>query len=165
MMMTAILFMGLLALLIALILGLSSARLGADEDSAVEQINQALPQIQCGQCGFAGCRPYAEALVAGKAALNQCPPGGETTIRELSRLLNRETLPPDPSFGIWQPGALAIIDEEACIGCALCLRACPVDAILGAAKYMHTVIEAECTGCELCIPACPVDCIELRIPV
>ena len=138
-----------------------SKRLEGDEDAAVERINRVLPQTQCGQCGFPGCRPYAAALLTGTAELNQCPPGGEATIQALSKLLDRPALAPDQRFGERRPGIVAIIDEEACIGCALCLQACPVDAILGAQNFMHTVIKSECTGCELCIARCPVDCIAM----
>lgn len=153
--------MGCLTLLAASALSFASARLDDNEDAAIEKIAQVLPQTQCGQCGFPGCRPYAAALLAGSAELNQCPPGGEATIQALSKLLDRPATPPDPHFGAQQPASVAVIDEDACIGCALCLQACPVDAILGAPQFMHTVIEAECTGCELCIAPCPVDCITL----
>ncbi len=160
-MITAILFMGCLTLLAAMALGFASARLDSNEDAAVERIERVLPQTQCAQCGFPGCRPYAAALLTGTAELNQCPPGGEATIQALSNLLDRPALPPDSRFGEYRPATVAVIDEDACIGCALCLQACPVDAILGAPQFMHTVIQAECTGCELCIAPCPVDCIAL----
>jgi electron transport complex protein RnfB len=161
---TAILFMGCLTLLTAVALGSVSARLDGNENAAIERIERALPQTQCAQCGFPGCRPYAAALLAGTAELNQCPPGGKTTIQALSNLLNRPALAPDAKFGEQRPGSVATIDEDACIGCALCLQACPVDAILGAPHFMHTVIRIECTGCELCIAPCPVDCIALVSP-
>jgi len=160
-MITAVLFMGCLALVAVMVLGSASTRLTANEDIAIERIERVLPQTQCAQCGFPGCRPYAAALLAGSAELNQCPPGGEATIQALSNLLDRPVLSPDPRFGECRTGAVAVIDEEACIGCALCLQACPVDAILGAPQFMHTVIRTECTGCELCIAPCPVDCIGL----
>ena len=160
-MITAILFMGCLTLLAAVALGSVSSRLDGNEDAAIERIERTLPQTQCAQCGFPGCRPYAAALLAGTAELNQCPPGGEATIQALSNLLDRPALPPDPQFGEHRSASVAVIDEDACIGCALCLQACPVDAILGAPQFMHTVIRDECTGCELCIAPCPVDCISL----
>ena len=126
-----------------------------------EKIDALLPQTQCRQCGFAGCRPYAEAIAAGRADINQCPPGGDVVVRDLATLLGVPFKPLDPAFGVNKPPAVAVIDEEICIGCTLCIQACPVDAIVGAAKVMHTVIAAECTGCELCIPPCPVDCIQM----
>ena len=129
----------------------------------IEAVNAALPQTQCGRCTFTGCKPYATALVDGVADIDHCPPGGNATARLLAELLNRPYKPVDPKFGITPPQPLvAWIDEEACIGCTKCIQACPVDAIVGASKFMHTVIAAQCTGCELCIPPCPVDCIYLR---
>ena len=127
----------------------------------VEQINAILPQTQCGKCGYAGCEPYANAIASGEADINQCPPGGETGIRKLAALLNREFKPLNPRFGMEKPLEIAVIDEQTCIGCRLCIEACPVDAIIGASKHMHTVITAYCTGCELCVPACPVNCIRM----
>jgi len=122
----------------------------------------ALPQTQCTRCGYPDCRGYAEAMAHGDAAIDRCPPGGADGIARLAAITGRSDLPPlDPACGHEGPRTLAVIDEPACIGCALCLKACPVDAILGAAKFMHTVITEHCTGCELCIPACPVDCISL----
>lgn len=128
-----------------------------------ERIDALLPQTQCGRCTFQGCKPYAAAIARGAADINQCPPGGERTVHELARLLGRAPRPVGAEFGIvrTQP-VVAWIDEAACIGCAKCIQACPVDAIVGAAKFMHTVLSRDCTGCELCIPPCPVDCIELR---
>lgn len=126
-----------------------------------ETIDAVLPQTQCGQCGYGACRPYAEAMAAGDAEINQCPPGGDEVIRELAQLLRREFKPLNRENGVHKPRALALIDEASCIGCALCLAACPVDAIIGSAKMMHTVIAGECTGCELCLPVCPVDCIHM----
>jgi electron transport complex protein RnfB len=127
----------------------------------VDRIDALLPQTQCRQCGYAGCRPYAEAVAAGSAAINQCAPGGDDGVRELATLLGVSCAPVDPRFGATKPPAVAIIDESLCIGCTLCIEACPVDAIVGAAKLMHTVIARDCTGCELCIPPCPVDCISM----
>ena len=125
------------------------------------RIDALLPQTQCRQCGYPGCRPYAEAVAGGRADINRCPPGGDDTIRELARLTGAPIKPLDPTCGTPAPPAVAVIDEEACIGCTLCIQACPVDAIAGATKLMHTVIAAECTGCGLCIPPCPVDCISM----
>lgn len=133
-------------------------------DSAAElarQIDQLLPQTQCRRCGYRGCRPYAEAIASGEADIDRCPPGGDATILELARLLQREPKPLDTTRGEHTPPLRAVIDEEACIGCTKCIQACPVDAIIGAAKQMHTVIADECTGCELCVPPCPVDCIAM----
>ena len=124
--------------------------------SLADRIDALLPQTQCRQCGFPGCRPYAEAVAAGSADINRCPPGGVETLRALSSLTGR---PVEPLQGVQKPPAVAKIDEPACIGCTLCIRACPVDAIVGAVNVMHTVIAAECSGCELCLPVCPVDCI------
>ena len=125
------------------------------------RIDALLPQTQCTKCGYDGCRPYAEAIAAGAADINQCPPGGDEGIARLARLLGREPLPLDPQNGVYRPPQVAVIDEAACIGCTKCILACPVDAIVGASKRMHTVIASWCTGCELCLPPCPVDCIAL----
>ncbi len=127
-----------------------------------DAIDALLPQTQCRQCGYGGCRPYAEAVAAGTATINRCPPGGTELIAELSALLGKPALPLDNALGEPGPPATAVIDEELCIGCTLCIAACPVDAIVGARRLMHTVISAECTGCALCLPPCPVDCIVLR---
>ncbi|HKX55704.1 MAG TPA: electron transport complex subunit RsxB [Xanthomonadales bacterium] len=153
----------LLGLLLGLGLGWAARRFRVEGDPVVEQINQILPQTQCGQCGYPGCRPYAEAIAKGQAEINQCPPGGNAGIEALAKLLGREPLQLNPENGQEKPRAVAVIDEQRCIGCTLCIQACPVDAILGAAKQMHTVIAAECTGCDLCLPPCPVDCIEMVI--
>ena len=128
----------------------------------IDQINAILPQTQCRQCGFQGCRPYAEAIASGSADINQCPPGGDEGINELAHLLGVNPKPLNPQFGQHKPKSVAFIIEEDCIGCAKCIAACPVDAILGAAKFMHTVIASECTGCELCVAPCPVDCIAMK---
>jgi Na+-translocating ferredoxin:NAD+ oxidoreductase subunit B len=163
-MFTAIAALGILAGLFGLLLGYSAIRFRVEGDPVADQINAILPQTQCGQCGFAGCRPYAEAIAAGEADINQCPPGGEAGIRALADLLGRDFKPLNAEHGEHKEKRVAIIDEQVCIGCTLCIQACPVDAILGAAKHMHTVIEKECTGCELCIEPCPVDCIHM-VPV
>ena len=126
-----------------------------------DRIDRLLPQTQCTRCGYPDCRSYATAIAAGSAAINQCPPGGAEGIRALARLLGRAELPLNPVHGVEAPRTLAWIREEECIGCTKCIQACPVDAILGAAKWMHTVIAELCTGCELCLPPCPVDCIDL----
>jgi electron transport complex protein RnfB len=129
--------------------------------TAASDIDALLPQTQCTRCGYSGCRPYAEAIAAGTAEINQCPPGGAATITALAALLGRPALPLNPANGAEEPPLVAQIDEEVCIGCARCLPPCPVDAIIGAHKYMHTVVLALCTGCELCIAPCPVDCITM----
>jgi electron transport complex protein RnfB len=127
------------------------------------RINDALPQTQCTRCGYPDCAGYAQAVADGEAGINQCPPGGAEGIERLALLTGRPALPLDPQFGTEGPRAMAVIDEAWCIGCTLCLDACPTDAIVGINKRMHTVIEAHCTGCELCIPVCPVDCISLEV--
>ncbi|MFK8031182.1 MAG: electron transport complex subunit RsxB [Gammaproteobacteria bacterium] len=141
-------------------------RFEAASDSVVESINALLPQTQCGQCNYAGCRPYAQAIAANEAPINQCPPGGETTLHELAALLGREAIPLNTDNGEQVPEKIAFIHEDVCIGCKKCILACPVDAILGAPKLMHTVIASECTGCDLCVEPCPVDCIDMiDVPV
>ena len=127
----------------------------------IDAIDALLPQTQCTKCGYQGCRPYAQAVAQGDADINQCPPGGAAGIRNLARLLGRAEKPLNPSNGAEQPRAAALIDESRCIGCLLCIEACPVDAIVGAAKCMHTVLTEFCTGCELCLAPCPVDCIDM----
>jgi electron transport complex protein RnfB len=128
------------------------------------RVDELLPQTQCTKCGYDGCLPYAEAIAAGKAGIDQCPPGGDAVIAKLAALLGRAAKPLNPAFGEYRPPQVALIDESLCIGCVKCIHACPVDAIVGASKLMHTVIAGWCTGCELCIPPCPVDCISL-VPV
>jgi len=128
----------------------------------VDRIDDALPQTQCRRCGYAGCRPYAEAIADGAADIDRCPPGGDETIAALAALLGRDALPLDISRGMPGPLRVAHIDEATCIGCTLCISACPVDAIIGAPRRMHGVLTAACTGCELCVAPCPVDCITLR---
>ena len=126
-----------------------------------DAIDATLPQTQCTRCGYPACRPYAQAIASGEADFNQCPPGGQAGIVKLSALLGRDPKPLNPANGAEGPLQLAFIDEAACIGCTLCIQACPVDAILGASKQMHTVIASLCTGCELCVAPCPVDCIAM----
>ncbi|MDX1490416.1 MAG: electron transport complex subunit RsxB [Pseudohongiellaceae bacterium] len=133
---------------------------GKAQEQWIERINGVLPQTQCGQCGYSGCRPYAQALSQGEA-INKCPPGGAATINRLSNLLARESVPLDPIHGVESERKIAYIREADCIGCTKCIQACPVDAILGASKRMHTVIVSECTGCDLCVEPCPVDCIDM----
>jgi len=160
-MLVAIAIFTLLAAIFGLILGYSARRFHVEGDPIAEQIDHLLPQSQCGQCGFPGCRPYAEAIAAGAVEINKCAPGGETVMVALADLLGRDPVPLDAAIAGEQPKLVAVIDEARCIGCTLCLQACPVDAILGAAKHMHTVIASECTGCELCLPPCPVECIAM----
>lgn len=131
------------------------------DDPMVRRINEQLPQTQCGQCGHPGCLPYAEAVAQGEAH-NKCAPGGKATVIALAELLAREIIPLDPAHGAEVPPRVATIREAECIGCTKCIQACPVDAILGASQYMHTVIQAECTGCDLCVDPCPVDCIDMH---
>jgi electron transport complex protein RnfB len=162
-MLTAIIAITVLCGLFGLGLGWAAGKFKVDSDPVVDQINAILPQTQCGQCNYPGCRPYAEAIAAGEAEINQCPPGGDAGIQALAKLLGVEALALNPENGEEKPKAVAVIDEDSCIGCTLCIQVCPVDAILGASKLMHTVIEAECTGCDLCLPPCPVDCIEMVV--
>ncbi len=140
------------------LLGFASVKFRVEGDPIADQVNALLPQTQCGQCGYPGCKPYSEAIANGEA-INRCPPGGEATIQALADLLGVE---PQPLDAEEKPKQVAFIREDECIGCTKCIQACPVDAILGAAKQMHTVIVSECTGCDLCVEPCPVDCIEMR---
>lgn len=164
-MFTTVVIFALITLCAGLILGYVSQRYKVEGDPVADRIEALLPQTQCGQCAYAGCRPYAEAIASGDADINRCVPGGESTIQDLAELLDREPIPLDEELGEEKPPVVAVIIEEQCIGCTKCIQACPVDAILGTAKHMHTVIADECTGCELCLPPCPVDCIDLvKIP-
>jgi electron transport complex protein RnfB len=128
---------------------------------SAQAIDALLPQTQCTRCGYSGCKPYAEAIASGDAQINQCPPGGTVTINALAKLLDRAPIPLNPANGVEGPALVAQIDEDVCIGCAKCLPPCPVDAIVGARKRMHTVLVDLCTGCELCVAPCPVDCIAM----
>ena len=161
-MITALLVMTGIALVLGAVLGFASIKFKVEGDPLVEKIDAILPQTQCGQCGFPGCRPYATAIADGEAEINQCPPGGEEGIRKLADLLGREFKPLSEEHGVEKPKSVAVIDEATCIGCTLCIQACPVDAIVGAAKELHTIVAAECTGCELCLAPCPVDCITME---
>ncbi len=161
-MLEAILVMALGAVVLGAALGWASIRFKVEGDPLVEKIDAILPQTQCGQCGYPGCKPYAEAITKGDADINCCPPGGEEGIRKLADLLGREYKPLSEEHGTEKPKSVALIDENVCIGCTLCLQACPVDAIVGAAKQMHTVVAGLCTGCELCVAPCPVDCITME---
>ena len=157
----ALIALGTLALVFGLILGYAAIKYRVESSPIVDQVDAILPQTQCGQCGYPGCRPYAEAIAAGEEH-NRCPPGGESTVVALSELLGREVLPLDAEEGsALDVKRVAVIREDECIGCTKCIQACPVDAIVGAAKLMHTVIADECTGCDLCVEPCPVDCIDM----
>ena len=158
----ALLVVGALAAFFGALLGFASVFFKPEGNQLVESINAILPQTQCGQCGYPGCRPYAEAIAKGDAEINRCPPGGAAGIAALADLLDTEPLPLDAEHGEEKPRTVAWIREEECIGCTKCIQACPVDAILGAAQLMHTVIAEECTGCDLCVDPCPVDCIEMH---
>lgn len=158
--MTAVIVIGILALLAGLALSYANRSLPAEDAGLAETVNDLLPQTQCAQCGYPGCRPYAEAIVNDDVAINLCPPGGDETVRRLAELLGRKAQPlAEPAAG---PPGVAVIDESLCIGCGHCRTACPVDAIVGAHQLMHTIIRQECTGCELCVAPCPVDCISMQ---
>ncbi len=148
----------------ALALGLSTEYFKVQGDPVIDQVDALLPQTQCGQCKYPGCRPYAQAIASGEADINQCPPGGAETVTALANLLGKQPKPLNNAFGEHKAPAVAFIIEQDCIGCVKCIPPCPVDAILGASKQMHTVIASECTGCELCIAPCPVDCI-IMLPI
>ncbi len=154
-----------LALVFGAILGFAAIRFKVEGNPVVDELDALLPQTQCGQCSYPGCRPYAEAIAQGDEKINKCPPGGESTINAIADLLGVDPEPLDAEHGEEKDvKLLAVIREDECIGCTKCIQACPVDAILGAAKQMHTVIAKECTGCDLCVEPCPVDCIDM-VPV
>ena len=155
----AIAIMALGALVLGAALGFASIKFKVEGNPLVEKIEGILPQTQCGQCGFPGCKPYAEAIAKGEVDINLCPPGGMEGVQKLADLLGREVKDLEAEE---KPKQVAIIDENTCIGCTLCIQACPVDAIVGAAKQMHTIIAPLCTGCELCLPPCPVECIRME---
>jgi electron transport complex protein RnfB len=157
----SVLIFSALALGLGLVLGYAAIKFKVEGNPLVDQIDAILPQTQCGQCNYPGCRPYAEAIASGEAPINQCPPGGQEGVDALADFLGVETLPLNEENGETQPEHVVYIDEQVCIGCTLCIQACPVDAIVGASKLMTTIIADECTGCDLCIPVCPVDCIHV----
>jgi electron transport complex protein RnfB len=157
---TAVITIAGIALAAGLLLSVVSRLMPADENNLVETVNDLLPQTQCAQCGYPGCRPYADAIVNKDEVINLCPPGGNETVKRLAALLGRDPLPLEVDSAM--APTLAVINEALCIGCTHCRNVCPVDAIVGAHQLMHTVIAQECTGCELCIDRCPVDCIDMR---
>lgn len=159
----AILVIGLIGLTFGALLGYASVRFKVEGDPLAEQLDALLPQTQCGQCGYPGCKPYAEAVANGEA-INKCAPGGDDTIKKIADLMGVDVQPLDENHEADNTPKVAFIIEEDCIGCTKCIQACPVDAIIGATKQMHTVIIDECTGCDLCVAPCPVDCIEM-IPI
>ena len=158
----AIVTLFVLIALCGLLLGYFAQRCPSDDDAIVEKIDAALPQTQCGQCGFPGCKPYARAIASGHADIDRCPPGGQEGVKKLAALLGVDAKPLDATRGEEKPPQVAYIVEDWCIGCTKCIAACPVDAIVGARRKMHTVIGEECTGCELCLSPCPVDCIVMK---
>lgn len=160
-MIEAVSSISLLALFFGLVLGYAAIRYRVEGNPLVDQIDAILPQTQCGQCDFPGCRPYAEAIASGEAEINQCPPGGQDGVDALAALLDVETLTLNEEHGETKPKRVAVVDEQVCIGCTLCIQACPVDAFVGSSKVMTQVIASECTGCDLCLPVCPVDCIDM----
>ncbi|MCF6344875.1 MAG: electron transport complex subunit RsxB [Thiomicrorhabdus sp.] len=161
-MLTAIIIFVGLALVFGLLLGYAAIRFKVEGNPMTEQIDKVLPQTQCGQCTFPGCKPYAEALAKGETEVNLCIPGGNDVMLLIAEITGLEPKALDESVAVEKPKETAFIDEDVCIGCVLCIKACPVDAIIGATKLMHTVIQSECTGCDKCAPVCPVDCIDMR---
>lgn len=163
-MLTPVLIMVFLAVVLGVVLGFAAIRFRVEGNPLVETISAKLPQTQCGQCGYPGCKPYAEAIADGRADINLCVPGGDNTAKSLSELLGVEFKPVGGGGEGPKPKQVAFIDENTCIGCTACIKVCPVDAIIGSNKVMHTILAQQCTGCELCVPACPVDCISM-IPI
>lgn len=161
---TSVIVLGILGLVFGAILGYAAIKYKVEGDPIVDQLDAILPQTQCGQCGYPGCRPYAEAIANGDV-INKCPPGGDSTVVAIADLMGVEPLPLNDAHQNKDTGKkVAFIREEECIGCTKCIQACPVDAIVGASKAMHTILAKECTGCDLCVEPCPVDCIDM-IPV
>jgi Na+-translocating ferredoxin:NAD+ oxidoreductase subunit B len=160
-MLSAVVILAGLALALTTLLIAAARLLPSGDERAIDDVEKLLPRIQCAQCGYPGCRPYAAAIVDGTAEINRCPPGGAETVKRLAALLGRDSLPLDSSCGRASMTLVARIDETECIGCNLCVRACPVDAIIGVPQALHTVLATHCTGCELCVSPCPVDCIAL----
>ena len=158
---SAIILITGIALVSGVLLSIANKSLPADSNTLVEKVNELLPQTQCAQCGYPGCKPYAIAIIENSEAINLCPPGGQETVDKLADLLGRDSLALAEETPSLMQQSVAIIDEDVCIGCAHCRDACPVDAIVGAPQFMHTIIASECTGCELCLPPCPVDCISM----
>ncbi|MFQ6004935.1 MAG: electron transport complex subunit RsxB [Woeseia sp.] len=158
----AVILISGIALAAGLLLSIASLRMPPDDDDLVSRVNKCLPQTQCGQCGYPGCRPYAAAVVRDSVAINLCPPGGDDTVRRLANLLGRDPLRLETAAAGKMRDSVAMIDEALCIGCAHCRAVCPVDAIVGAHQFMHTILADECTGCELCLAPCPVNCIQMR---
>jgi electron transport complex protein RnfB len=161
-MIAALLVMAGIGLLLGILLGWAEEYYRVEGNPLADKVDAILPQTQCGQCGFPGCRPYAEAIAKGEADINRCPPGGESGIKQLAELLGVEAKPLGEGLEP-KPKSVAVIDENTCIGCTLCIQACPVDAIVGASKQLHTIVSELCTGCELCLAPCPVDCIGMEV--
>jgi electron transport complex protein RnfB len=153
--------MAAIGLVLGAVLGWAAIKYRVEDDPLVEKIDAILPQTQCGQCGYPGCKPYAEAIAKGEAEINKCPPGGAEGVKRLAELLGVEA--PSGEGLEHKPRSVAVIDEATCIGCTLCIQACPVDAIVGTSKQLHVIIANQCTGCELCLPPCPVDCIHMQV--
>jgi len=162
-MLSALLVMAAVAIVLGAVLGFAAIKFRVEGNPLVDKIDAILPQTQCGQCSYPGCKPYATAIAAGEADINRCPPGGEEGIQKLADLLGVDFKPFGGDTNAPKPKSVAFIDESTCIGCTLCIQACPVDAISGAAKQMHTIVASECTGCELCVAPCPVDCISMIV--